>query len=85
MRCCILGDLMTDEMQRPYSLNPLPIVGCAVRGIDLTQPLAPNIIESIKHDTSRYRLLVFKDQPASISGARHVVCLFSSVSHTPQL
>ena len=50
--------------------TPAPI-GVEVRGIDLKQPVPENIVEQIKKDVHKHRLLIFKDQGV-ISADRHV-------------
>mmetsp|Transcript_98774 Transcript_98774/g.171173 ORF Transcript_98774/g.171173 Transcript_98774/m.171173 type:complete len:314 (-) Transcript_98774:31-972(-) len=62
------------ESEAPYKLTPiLPHFGAEVRGLSLsgTEPLPPELVQRIKDDMTRYRVLVFKDQ-GQIPGARQV-------------
>ena len=60
----------TPKLQRGMEYTPAPI-GVEVRGIDLKQPVPQNIVEQIKKDVHKHRLLIFKDQGV-ISADRHV-------------
>ena len=42
-----------------YQLKPIKL-GAEVRGIDLKQDIDPKIIEQIKKDVTKHRILVFK-------------------------
>ncbi|XP_035827341.1 alpha-ketoglutarate-dependent taurine dioxygenase isoform X2 [Aplysia californica] len=46
-------------------------IGIEVRGVDLKSEQSKDIIEKIKSDVHKHRLVIFKDQ-GQISGARHV-------------
>uniref|UniRef100_A0A0A9XNV9 Alpha-ketoglutarate-dependent sulfonate dioxygenase n=1 Tax=Lygus hesperus TaxID=30085 RepID=A0A0A9XNV9_LYGHE len=63
-------DFMTD-MSKEYYDSKLVQLGCEVRGIDLKTENRPEVIERIKQDVTKFRLLIFKDQGV-ISGDRHV-------------
>lgn len=53
-----------------YKLTPVKL-GCEVRGIDLKQDVSPEVMEAIKEDVTKHRILIFKDQGV-VSGERHV-------------
>lgn len=55
----------------PYVVQPLPVFGVEVRGIDLKREQPQNLIEKIKEDVTKYRLMVFREQ-GLISGQRQV-------------
>ncbi|KAK7788569.1 hypothetical protein R5R35_000157 [Gryllus longicercus] len=57
-------------MAKFYETFPLKL-GCAVKGIDLKTENRPEVIEQIKEDVTKHRILVFKNQGV-ISGDRHV-------------
>ena len=54
-----------------YCARALPVFGVEVRGINLGQDQPAEIIETIKKDVSKYRIMVFRDQ-GQISGERQV-------------
>nr|KAG5687571.1 hypothetical protein BaRGS_022875 [Batillaria attramentaria] len=57
------------QPQLQYSPAPL---GMEVRGVDLKDPGLPDsLVQQIKRDVHRHRLLIFKDQGV-VSGERHV-------------
>lgn len=53
-----------------YQMTPLKI-GVEVRGISLQQDPPTNVIQQIKEDVTKHRIVVFRDQ-GIISGDRHV-------------
>ena len=53
---CTLGGL---SGMTHYQLKPIKL-GAEVRGIDLKQDIDPKIIEQIKKDVTKHRILVFK-------------------------
>lgn len=53
-----------------YSTAPLKL-GVEVRGVDLKYDISPEVLEKIKSDVIKHRLLVFKDQ-GIIEGKRQV-------------
>jgi len=56
----------------PYTTTPiLPHFGIYVTGLSLENPLPPEIVERIKEDMRKHRVVVFRGQ-APISGARQV-------------
>lgn len=56
--------------RKNYKICPLKL-GAEVFGINLQSDPPPNIIEEIKNDVHKFRLLVFRDQ-GLISGPRQV-------------
>lgn len=62
---------MVDSGSEPYQISPLPLCGVEVRGIDLKQDVDPTVVERIKTDVHKYRLMVFRDQGV-VSGERQV-------------
>ncbi|KAF6199203.1 hypothetical protein GE061_007228 [Apolygus lucorum] len=53
-----------------YQIKPTKL-GCEVRGVDVKTENRPEVIEKIKQDVAKYRLLIFKDQGV-VSGERQV-------------
>lgn len=55
-----------------YSLHRLPgaVFGAEVTGINLAAPVDRPTVEAIKRDVTEHRLLVFRGQPATLSGQR---------------
>ncbi|CAH1244029.1 Hypp7203 [Branchiostoma lanceolatum] len=53
-----------------YKLTPIKM-RAEVRGIDLKQEIPAEVIEQIKKDVTKHRILVFKNQ-GTVSGSRHV-------------
>ena len=66
----ILGMAKRMKME-PYSVTPLSVFGVEVRGIDLKHDQPTEVIEKIKQDVYKYRLMVFRDQ-GLVSGERQV-------------
>ena len=56
--------------QRPYELRPTKI-GCEVFGIDLKQDIGSGVIQLVKEDVQKHRILIFRDQ-GIVSPARHL-------------
>ena len=48
-------------MTRPYQLKPIKL-GCEVTGIKLDERVSDDVIEMIREDVTKHRLLVFKNQ-----------------------
>jgi len=62
------------SMSDLYTCTPiLPHFGAEVRGFSLdgTEPLPDEVVQKIKDDMNKYRVLIFKDQ-GQLSGARQV-------------
>ena len=57
--------------EKVYDVNPLPLFGAEVFGIDLKINISEDVIDRIKKDVMQHRLLIFRDQ-GIISGDRHV-------------
>lgn len=57
-------------MEKSIQYTPVKI-GVEVRGIDLSADVPENVIDTIRKDVRKHRLLIFKDQGV-ISGPRHV-------------
>ncbi|KAK9509661.1 hypothetical protein O3M35_006925 [Rhynocoris fuscipes] len=70
VRVQIIKNCMSQFTKEYYELSPIKL-GCEVRGIDLNTENRPEVIEQIKQDVTKHRLLVFKDQGV-IAGDRHV-------------
>jgi taurine dioxygenase len=62
--------MAASESTAPYKLAPLKL-GMEVHGISLQTDPPPHVIQMIKDDVHKHRILVFRDQ-GEISGARHV-------------
>ena len=58
------------NMEKSIQYTPVKI-GVEVRGIDLSADVPENVIDTIRKDVRKHRLLIFKDQGV-ISGPRHV-------------
>ena len=58
-------------MARVYEMQPLPLLGAEVIGIDLKANVGEDVIAKIKKDVTEYRLLIFRNQGV-ISGDRQV-------------
>lgn len=44
---------MAASTGRPYTCSPLPVFGVEVKGVDLKQRVAPDVVEQIKEDVTR--------------------------------
>ncbi len=44
-----------------YQIKPLQL-GAEISGIDLNEPVSEHVIEKIRQDVYKYRLLIFKQQ-----------------------
>lgn len=63
-----------EQTEEPYNITPiLPHFGAEIRGFSLDgdKPLSSEIVNRIKDDMNKYRVLVFKDQ-GRVSGKRQV-------------
>ncbi|KAK9806936.1 hypothetical protein WJX72_008011 [[Myrmecia] bisecta] len=61
----------TNGARAPYQLKPFKVWGAEVYGIDLKQPVSEQVVERIKRDVTKYRVVVFRDQGV-VSGQRQV-------------
>lgn len=66
----LLRQYMSQLNKEFYQIKPVQL-GCEVRGIDLKTENRPEVIDKIKEDVTKHRMLIFKDQ-GTISGERHV-------------
>ena len=66
----ILGYTRAASRMNSYQLTPAKL-GVEVRGIDLKKDPPQEVIDLIKADVAKYRILIFRDQGV-ISGLRHV-------------
>ena len=66
--------------EKVYELNPLPLFGAEVAGIDLKVNVNEDVIERIKKDVTQHRLLIFRDQ-GIISGERDTWKLVNGLAH----
>lgn len=56
-----------DIAEPPFALESLgPVMGAAISGLDLSQPLAQDLVASLKELFLRYSLLCFRDQTLSL-------------------
>mmetsp|Transcript_39918 Transcript_39918/g.113214 ORF Transcript_39918/g.113214 Transcript_39918/m.113214 type:complete len:310 (-) Transcript_39918:215-1144(-) len=62
---------MSASTSQSYELEPLPKLGALVKGIDLHHSVPDDLVEQIKADAFKHRLLLFKGQ-GIVSGQRQV-------------
>jgi taurine dioxygenase len=58
---------VTDTAELSCSVEPLgPVMGAAIRGLDISQPLPPDTVAALKALFLEYKLLCFRDQDVSL-------------------
>lgn len=63
-----------EQQQEPrlYGLSPLPVFGAAIQGVNLSSPVAPDVVEQLKRDVLRHRLLLFRDQNVTVDRHKEI-------------
>jgi len=71
MNAVVSQRTLSTEVAEGLTFAPAgPLLGAEVSGLDLTRPLSPDVVATIRGALTRYKVLVFRDQ--DVSHADHV-------------